>query len=607
MLKSDIKTAHFLLALVAVFSLFLFQVKLLNLGNNYSPRSFFGFATVAGMMLVFALATLRHRQLYWTPEHAALFAGPICAIASQGAFGVRPDGFEGVAYLCVALLVAGVMAGYLQIDIARRRWTQILFIVTFGLVAQTGLGLFHWTMLDIPSVHFAIPQKFATFHGGFFQKNHFASFTAAMTIWLGWALSGGLPMAQRSRFVLLAVSAFFAFNVFLVGSKMGILGLGGASVLLCGLHVLRRRPPAATRLLAGWAVGVGAAFLLVELGGLSQTGSYAFSNDSYHTRLTMWHISWLAFLEAPVFGHGLGNFPGVYNDAFPRFAPALGYAFADNTADPHNLVIWLLVETGLVGTLLFLVPVLAVGLRAVRARPQNWVLPIILLPLILHTQLEFPYKASGSHYLLVLLIFGSVVGQHIATKTRPVRTWRLRESSVRVLPAALGAGFAGTLFIVLIHTALLTNVASQRHREAMELPLREAVARRLAQSDITHPVLGQFALRQSTFLFSIRALRDSEVVATSSFLKPMFARHVLAHAQGRRVWQIMIDMYLLERDWDGALAFADDVSGFDREASEGLKERVAQFRATDTVSGEFRGLVNEYRRLMETEMDRMTQ
>jgi hypothetical protein len=87
----------------------------------------------------------------------------------------------------------------------------------------------------------------------------------------------------------------------------------------------------------------------------------------------------------------------------------------------------------------------------------------------------------------------------------------------------------------------------------------------------------------------------------------MFARHVLAHAQGRRVWQIMIDMYLLERDWDGALAFADDVSGFDREASEGLKERVAQFRATDTLSGEFRGLVNEYRRLMETEMDRMTQ
>ena len=68
MLKSDIKTAHFLLALVGVFSLLLFQVKLLNLGNNYSPRSFFGFATVAGMMLVFALATLRHRQLYWTPE-----------------------------------------------------------------------------------------------------------------------------------------------------------------------------------------------------------------------------------------------------------------------------------------------------------------------------------------------------------------------------------------------------------------------------------------------------------------------------------------------------------------------------------------------------------
>ena len=124
------------------------------------------------------------------------------------------------------------------------------------------------------------------------------------------------------------------------------------------------------------------------------------------------------------------------------------------------------------------------------------------------------------------------------------------------------------------------------------------VSQRLAQSDIAHPVLGRFALRQSIFLFAIRALRDGEVLATSGFLKPMFADHVLTHLQGRRVWQIMVDMYLLERDWDGALAFADSVSGFDREASENLKQRVGQFSSGDTAPAEFRGFVQEYRSWM---------
>ena len=119
-----------------------------------------------------------------------LFIGPLCAIAVQGVFGARAAGFEAVAYLCVALLVAGVMAGYLQINISRKSWTQILFVVTFGLLIQAVLGLFHWTMLDFPLVHAGLPQKFATAHGGFFQRNHFASFTAAITLWLGWALSG---------------------------------------------------------------------------------------------------------------------------------------------------------------------------------------------------------------------------------------------------------------------------------------------------------------------------------------------------------------------------------------------------------------------------------
>ena len=107
-------------------------------------------------------------------------------------------------------------------------------------------------------------------------------------------------MRRHSRMFLVAASAFLAFNVFLAGSKMGILGLAGGAVLMGGLYVLRPRPPAALRWFASWLFVVGAAYLLVEITDISHVSSYALSDDSYHTRTTMWHISWLAFLEAPL-------------------------------------------------------------------------------------------------------------------------------------------------------------------------------------------------------------------------------------------------------------------------------------------------------------------
>ena len=605
LLMRDIKASHLILGLTAFFSLFLFQYKLLNLGNNFSPRSFFAFATLAAILLVLAISTVRRRQLVWTREHLALFLGPLLGIALQVWLGMRPVGIEPVIYLVIAFLLAGVIMGYLQVDIPRRHWTRIMFVMGFGLVVQTCLGLFHWTLLDIPALHFALPQKFATFYGGFFQKNHFATFNATMTLWLGWALSGGLPMARLARIVLILASGLLAFTVFLTGSKMGVLGFTGGAFLLAFVYCKRRRSTPLRRMFMGWALTVGGAYILAELVAPVDSADYAFSGDSYQNRLMMWHISWLAFLEAPVFGHGLGSFPAVYNEMFPRFAPAFSYVIEDNTADPHNLVMWLLVEAGISGTVLFLAPLLAIGVRALRVRPQNWFLVAVLFPLILHTQLEYPHKGSGSHYLLMLLVFGSLVGQRMHNLRHPLRVLHLPDHPSRFLPVGFIAGLAAMILVVSVHAAIMANVFSQRHRAAMQMPLREALALRLQQDDITHPLIGRFALRQSVFLFAIRALRDGEVVATASFLRPMFAAHVLSHMQGRKLWQIMVDMYLLERDWEEALVFANQVANYNPVASEALKQRIGEFRVADAGSEKFRDLLREYRRQIDAEFDTM--
>ena len=85
----------------------------------------------------------------------------------------------------------------------------------------------------------------------------------------------------------------------------------------------------------------------------------------------------------------------------------------------------------------------------------------------------------------------------------------------------------------------------------------------------------------------------------------MFAAHVLSHMQGRKLWQIMVDMYLLERDWEAALVFANQVANYNPVASEALKQRIGEFRVADAGSEKFRDLLREYRRQIDAEFDTM--
>jgi O-antigen ligase len=67
--------------------------------------------------------------------------------------------------------------------------------------------------------------------------------------------------------------------------------------------------------------------------------------DRYRTALrsTQWQFSWDMFLDQPIFGQGLRNFTPLYQAAMNVW---IGH--------PHNLVLMMLGETGLIGTALML-------------------------------------------------------------------------------------------------------------------------------------------------------------------------------------------------------------------------------------------------------------
>lgn len=73
--------------------------------------------------------------------------------------------------------------------------------------------------------------------------------------------------------------------------------------------------------------------------------------SSGHARLEIWQTSWLIFKEHPILGIGLNDFEYHYRENLPRVAfPPLEWL----VAQPHNLYLALLTQTGILGFLAFL-------------------------------------------------------------------------------------------------------------------------------------------------------------------------------------------------------------------------------------------------------------
>jgi O-antigen ligase len=85
-------------------------------------------------------------------------------------------------------------------------------------------------------------------------------------------------------------------------------------------------------------------------------GAEHWSISSFNMRALLWKSAWNLFLQHPLFGTGLGTFAEAYQEA--------GYDLVQGGARyAHNLLLQLLVETGLAGTGLFFAALFSLGRR----------------------------------------------------------------------------------------------------------------------------------------------------------------------------------------------------------------------------------------------------
>ncbi|WNC72983.1 Wzy polymerase domain-containing protein [Thalassotalea psychrophila] len=124
-------------------------------------------------------------------------------------------------------------------------------------------------------------------------------------------------------------------------------------------------------------------------------------------RLDIINVGFDIFEKSPLLGHGYGNFERVYRSAHikkMKTEESLGEPL-ENLHHPHNEILFWGIEGGIVA--LFGLLILIIGFIQIFPRNmlrENSALLSLLVPILLHTQFEYPFYTSLIHLLLFITL-----------------------------------------------------------------------------------------------------------------------------------------------------------------------------------------------------------
>lgn len=347
-------------------------------------------------------------ELPWAAAAPILFA--LLAVA-HGALGGSPyfgQALTAALYLVWSALL--IVAAHALVRFYGR--DRLLAVIASGLATGALLGalagVIQFTGISTPLNAWIAQPVHAAVFGNLAQANHYAAHTTLGLLSLAYLhVRGWLPL---SALIMLAMPMLFVLGV--SGSRSAGLYLLTAGTAAAFLH-WRQPHPVLRRLL--W---VAACFFLayivfqlaVTYGVLRPSARasvtavdrlFGSAVGGYSDRLALWQTAWAMFLAQPWFGAGWGAFPGAHFHLAEQIYPPGKFPFFHHA---HNIVLHVLAETGVVGLVLLLAPLVAAGWR-LRAHEQSQVLPgapsqsevrghWLLLALagvfVLHSLLEYP-------------------------------------------------------------------------------------------------------------------------------------------------------------------------------------------------------------------------
>lgn len=371
----------------------------------------------------------------------------------------------------------------------------LYYAILAATVLQAVIALLQFTVPACVPAWLAYPISGSRASGVFQQVNVLASFMAtglalALMLFLLPTFACKHPLHERLRVTGLG-GVLMLFGVMQVWMQSRIGRVGSTTVaLMLVWHFYsiapRRTLWAASLMVVGLLIGC---ITLLDGGGGDHGPLYVSHDSSNHARYTMLRDTLMMIGQKPLAGWGYGGFE--FNFQHFRLTQAPPVVITEIARHPHNEILLWAVEGGLIamlgmllllaGGLRLVMTVLRVGRASARCAPrvagEATALCIVLLPIVLHTQTEFPFTLSAAHWAIMLLLLALLDRQ-----TAPLSSARMQVSPATAgvlrialptlaIPLALmaGIGLYGNLMLTTIERHYLVTLEPARRVMAFDL------------------------------------------------------------------------------------------------------------------------------------------
>lgn len=358
--------------------------------------------------------------------------------------------------------------GLFQHNLTQGRVDRILFVIVVSALIQALVGIIQMRFSGLiptwfPDSQWSIP------YGMFQQINNQAIYQVTSLIAAVFLITR--PYINKGhvwkRIIILIFFAMSAFIISYSGSRVGAL-----AVLISLPFAIKGR----WKLLVKNKRLAIASIIFVMIGGVIGGGGFIKVSDkltgisngySSSARLGIYAVSLDLIKEKPLFGHGIGNFKykWQYEKADFYQSHPEAHLIDDYVTHPHNEILFWAVESGVVAVVGILIVLLgiAVSLRGKNKHRMGMYLAL-MIPILLHTQVELPFYSSAIHWFLALFLLFVVM--RFNTQTKLVKLSNAAMKSLSILSMVMLS--LGTVFLV--HTQVSNYELGDKSRGVWNVP-----------------------------------------------------------------------------------------------------------------------------------------
>jgi O-antigen polymerase len=384
---------------------------------------------------------------------------------------------------------------------------QILWWILIAVALQASFGLVQYFVLEIGDwggYKLGISRP----HGSFLQPNVMASFMATgITIALYLSASSKTFCLNKYRQALCYLCLFSAtFLVVVLQSRTGHLAMLLVLIFIGAYsYQINKKQFFVNSLIIITS-------LCIALNSFNNSEAYSRGEENYQkagARPNTYLITAQMIKDKPITGAGYGLYERAFLDTYNSYIidhPKIGKA-QQRMAHPHNEVLYWVSEGGIVafiGMIFFFIAYMNSWLKIERKSAKRLAILGLITPLLLHSQLEFPFYTSISHWFIfiILLWFTDIQSSSDKNKISFDKTFLLRFFAV-LLPA---------IFLPFLVTTLHTGNIIVEHEKNGYRHIERLL-------DIENPIAWQSRLDKSIFGHTLVAgLREQSPEALQRYI-----------------------------------------------------------------------------------------